>query len=344
MTDSRPDATPGPSDGAERSLAEEVLRAEAEAVRGIVLGPDFHRAVDLFVEAAGRERSVVVSGLGKSGLVGQKISATLASTGTPSHFLHPVEAMHGDLGRVRRGDAVLLLSFGGNTEEVVALAALLAQDAIPVIAVTGSPACELGRRAAITLPIGPLEEACPHNLAPTASTTAMLALGDALALCASRRLGFGVDQFHRYHPGGSLGRLLKPILEVARFRVGENLPLASPETPVAEACAAAGQRQRGPRLAGALLVVDAGGRLAGIFTDADLRRLLVRRGPEGWHAPLHEVMTAEPRRLEAGALVRDAVRMVRAHRIDEIPVVDAEDRPTALIDVQDLMALKVIEE
>jgi arabinose-5-phosphate isomerase len=332
----------------ERAFAQRVLSVEADAISRVRLDEQFHAAVDLLASAGdtapARIGTVVVSGLGKSGLIGRKISATLASTGTPSHFIHPVEAMHGDLGRVIRGDTVLLLSFGGNTEEVVALAAVLRQDEVPVVAITGTRDCDLARLATVTLPIGDLEEACPNNLAPTASTTAMLALGDALALCASHRRGFGVDEFRRFHPGGKLGNRLKPVLDAVRFRVGRNLPLAPVGATVARAYETAETEGNRPRLAGALLVVHEGGRLAGIFTDADLRRLLLARGAQGWLAPLAEVMTSDPRHLTQSALVRDAEAMVRAHRIDEIPIVDADGKPVALLDVQDLVALKVIEE
>ncbi|MFW6032348.1 MAG: KpsF/GutQ family sugar-phosphate isomerase [Phycisphaeraceae bacterium] len=323
-------------------FARRVLDAEAEAIRRIPLGEDFDRALDLVLAAPG---SLVVSGLGKSGLVGQKLSATFASTGTPSLFLHPAEAMHGDLGRVRRGDAVLLLSFGGNTEEVVSLAELLRQDDVPMIALVGQPGCDLGRLCTITLAIGDVTEACPLNLAPTASTTAMLALGDALALAVSRRRNFGVEDFRRLHPGGGLGRQLMPVLEAMRFQAGENLPLIPRDRTVEQAYAEAERHAQasGLRRPGALLIVGKDGSLAGIVTDGDLRTALIRQGPGVWQGPISKVMTARPTTLGDDAVVRDAVRIVREHRFDEIPVVDAEGRPVGLIDVQDLAALKVIE-
>ena len=336
-----PDPSPRES---ERDFARAVLDAEADAVRHIALDDAFHDAVDLIM---GLDGAVVVSGLGKSGIIGQKISATFASTGTPSHFLHPAEAMHGDLGRIRRNDAVLILSYTGNTDEAVALASVLRPDGIPVIALVSQPDCDLGRLATHVLCIGDVTEACPLNLAPTASTTAMLALGDALALAVSRRRGFGPDDFRKFHPGGGLGRQLTPVTDAMRFLAtgdAPNLPLIPKSDTVEQAYAHATRdaQNKGIRRAGALVIVDDGGRLAGIFTDGDLRRL-VFEDRDALVRPIAEVMTYNPRKLADTALVRDAVQLIRELRIDEIPIVDAVNRPIGLIDVQDLVALRVIE-
>lgn len=327
----------------ELAFARRVLDAEAQAIAHVEVGPGFTAAVDLVSQLSG---ALVVSGLGKSGLIGQKLSATFSSTGTPSHFLHPTEAMHGDLGRVRRGDAVLLLSYGGNTEEVVALATCLGQDQVPVIAIVGKPGCDLDRLATVALHIGDVTEACPLNLAPTASTTAMLALGDALALAVSRRRGFGVDDFKRFHPGGGLGRQLMPVVEAMRFRCtgpDANLPLMTTDLTLEAAYRRAREHDPAIRRAGALLVVDSAGRLAGIFTDGDLRRLVFDAPGRSLDQPIGDVMTRNPRALHDDALVRDAVQVMRERRIDELPIVDDAGRPVGLIDVQDLVALKVIE-
>lgn len=332
----------------ELAFARGVLNAEAQAVSRIPLDASFHQAVDLIVASTGGEKhgSVVVTGLGKSNFIAQKLSATFASTGTPSHFLHPTEAVHGDLGRIRRGDVVLALSNSGNTIEVVELATYLKQDGVPVIAITAKRECDLGRLAAVTLCIGDVTEACPNNLAPTASTTAMLALGDALALSVSRRRDFTADDFKKFHPGGGLGKQLTPVLDAMRFKAGagttQNLPLVPTNLTVREAYAFAKKHADGKRLPGALVIVDSSGKLAGIFTDGDLRRL-AERTDSPMQATIGEVMTKNPRRLNGDALVRDAVQLVRELRIDEIPVVDAAGKPLGLIDVQDLMALKVIE-
>jgi len=332
---------------AQAAFAQRVLTAEASAISRITIDAAFHRAVDLILTAttAPRHGCIVVGGIGKSGLIGQKLSATLASTGSPSHFLHPTEAMHGDLGRVGKHDVVLLLSYGGNTDEVVTLATLLHQDSIPVIAIVGKPDCDLARLAAAALCIGDITEACPLNLAPTASTTAMLAMGDALALAVSRRRNFGIDDFRKVHPGGGLGRQLTPVLHAMRWKIGLNLPLISANSPVAAALTDAKSfaAATGGRRPGAMLIGDAQGKLAGIFTDGDLRRLVSDHEGTLSTVRISDVMTKNPRRLMDDAVVRDAVQMMREYRIDEIPVVDAEGKPVGLIDVQDLVGLKVIE-
>ncbi|MEE9404993.1 MAG: KpsF/GutQ family sugar-phosphate isomerase [Algisphaera sp.] len=341
----------------DEAFARQVLDAEAAAIRSIPVDAQFAQAVKLVVEAGERGGSLVVSGLGKSGLIGAKLSATLASTGTPSHFLHPVEAMHGDLGRVRRGDGVLLLSYTGNTEEVVTLAELLKPDGVPMIGLTGKDGGRLARSVDALLTVGDVTEACPLALAPTSSSTAMLALGDALALAVSRARSFTADDFQKFHPGGGLGRQLMPVLDAMRFfykkphaasgaeQSESNLPLIAPGTSVKDAYAAAESfsKDSGLRRPGALLVAVAGEKLAGIVTDGDLRSALIRQGPEVWAGPIDAIMTANPTTLPDTALVRDAVRVVREKRFDEIPVVAADGTPVGLIDVQDLAALKVIE-
>ncbi len=335
---------------AQQDFAMEVLAAEARAVQAIRLTDAFHAAVDLLVTKTGHPEghqpgvgSLVIGGLGKSGLVGQKLSATFASTGTPSHFLHPSEAMHGDLGKIRKNDVVLLLSYGGNTHEVVQLATFLRQDGVPILSLTGKTECDLARLATCALTVGDVTEACPLNLAPTASTTAMLALGDALALTVSRRRGFSAQDFKKFHPGGTLGRELTPILEAIRFKAGQNLPLIAQTETVEAAFKRAESAAQGSRRAGALIIVDSAGKLAGIFTDGDLRRHLINTGPTAMAQPIGQLMTKNPKRLSSDARVRDAVQIVRELRIDEVPVVDPEGKPVGLIDVQDLMALKVIE-
>jgi arabinose-5-phosphate isomerase len=322
------------------TFAAGVLRAEANAVLHAAehLGPGFEAAVERLANCRG---TVIVSGMGKSGLIARKISATLASTGTPSHYLHPSEAMHGDLGRIRAEDIVILLSYSGTTEDVLALAAVLRQDGVPLIGMCGRADSHLGRLSDLCLELGDVTEACPHNLAPTASTTAMLALGDALALAASRERSFSADDVRKRHPGGVLGRQMMAVREVLRFRAGENLPLTPASGTVRQALEEAAKQ---PRRAGAVVLTDDQVKLAGIFTDADLRRLLIREGPEALDRPVAEVMTHSPQSLRDDALVRDAVQQVRERRVDELPVVDAEGRPVGLIDVQDLVALKVIEE
>jgi len=316
----------------------EALRAEAEAIRRVAEGIDqeWLRCLDLLERCEGH---VVISGMGKSGLIGQKIAATFTSLGQPSHFLHPAEAMHGDLGKIRRGDVVVLLSYSGETEEVVNLATILQADNAATIGISCNAKSSLARLTSTHLALGDLTEACPLNLAPTASTTAMLAAGDALALALSRRRNFQADDFHKNHPGGMLGAGLRPVTEVLRFRVGENLPVVPDSATVAKAL----EQSAGDRRAGALVLVDEAGRLSGIFTDGDLRRLILRN-PRELSSTIREVMTRHPKHLTVDDLVRDAVRLMREKRLDEIPVVDHEGRPVGLIDVQDLIAMKVVRE
>ncbi len=326
-------------------FAREVLSTEAAAIGGIEIDDRLVAAVELIIAHTRDDRgSVVVSGVGKSGLIGTKISATFASTGTPSHFLHPTEALHGDLGRIKKGDLVLLLSYGGNTEELVTLAAILKQDDVATISITGTVHCDLAKLSTINLVIGKMTEACPLNLAPSASTTATLALGDALALTVSKALGFGIQDFQKMHPGGSLGKQLLPITQAMRFRVGENFSLTPSGQSIQEAYRLASEQNHAHcRHSGALLITDSDGKLAGIFTDADLRRLLLAHGRDALEQPLDGVMTKGPRHLTDTHRVADAVHMTQAHRIDEIPIVDQAGRPIGLIDVQDLIALKVID-
>jgi arabinose-5-phosphate isomerase len=340
----------------ERAFAQQVLWAEARAVEASStrLGPEFHLAVDLLERCAESGGTVLVTGLGKSGLIGAKISATMASLGIPSHAVHPSEAAHGDLGRFRPTDTVIALSYSGETDEVVNLAAVLKQDGIPIVAITrgrheGTEAkkhegedgrSSLERLATVTLPICIDGEAGGFEFAaPTCSTTATLALGDALALAVARRRNFSDQDFAKRHPGGALGGLLKPVTEVLRFTVGKNLPLIADTLSVREAlhrAAAAGRRP------GAILLTDAAsGKLTGIFTDGDLRRLILRDAAE-LDLAISKVMTRTPKSLPDSALVRDAVRMFRECRQDEIPVVDGEGRPVGILDVQDLIAMRLV--
>jgi len=347
------------------ALGSDVLRAQSAALSDLAawLGgsgaPAFERAVDLIVACSTSGGSVLISGLGKSGLVGAKIAATLSSLGITAHAVHPSEAAHGDLGRFRPQDTVICLSKSGETDEVVSLAATLRQDGLPIISITTLPTAEIGasrdpvcagspdrrssleRLATVALLI-PLDEEAggPRFVAPTSSTTATMALGDALALAVAHRLDFTNADFRRRHPGGALGGLLRPIVEVLRFRAGENLPLVPEGVTVAEALRLADQTTRRP---GALVIIDRQGRLTGIFTDGDLRRL-IGRDAGGLAKPIEAVMTRTPRTLGADALVRDAVNMIREFRQDEIPVVGATGQPVGVLDVQDLIAMRLVKD
>ncbi|MBX3389356.1 MAG: SIS domain-containing protein [Phycisphaeraceae bacterium] len=356
----RPQGTPrGPKVSPEAMQAgKRLLRAEAAAVARLAetLGDSFERAVELVVQCAESGGTVLITGLGKSGLIGAKVSATLASLGIPSHSVHPSEAAHGDLGRFRKCDTVICISFSGETDEVVNLASILRQDGLPIIAITGSggqitgraaerenaKVSSLERLATVTLGLGLEQEAGePDFAAPTSSTTATLALGDALAVVSAKVRNFTDEDFKRRHPGGTLGDLLRPVTEVLRFVAGKSLPRVTDDRTVASALEEASKIGRRP---GAIVLSDPkSGRLSGIFTDADLRRLILR-DPSELQRPIKEVMTKDPRCLPETALVRDAVRLVREFRADEIPVINSLGEPIGLLDVQDLVAMRLVQD
>lgn len=315
------------------AFARQVIRHEALALFEVSdrLDERLCQAVELFAACRG---SVVVCGMGKAGLIGRKIAATLASTGTRSHFLHPAEALHGDLGSVAPLDAALMLSASGETAEVVALLAPLRQIGVPAVAVTCRPHSSLAAGADLVLDLGPLEEACDLGLAPTTSTTAMLAVGDALALALSRLRGFSHDDFARFHPGGSLGRRLARVDDVMR-------PLA--ECRLADEAESIRQvlvrLSRPGRRSGAIMVTGEGGSLAGIFTDSDLARILERRGDHALDGPLRDVMTPAPQSVPSGASVSEAIEILADRKISELPVVDAAACPVGMIDITDVLGL-----
>ena len=313
-------------------LGRDVVRTEGRALLGLAerLQDDFCRAVDVIHRSSG---SVIVCGMGKAGLIGQKIAATLASTGTRSHFLHPADAIHGDLGRVHQDDVLLVLSYSGATEEIVRLLPLFSHMDNALIAVTGGTESPLAEAAGIVLSLGSIEEACPLGLAPTTSTTAMLAIGDALALVLSRMRHFGREDFARFHPGGSLGRKLMKVDEAMRpisdCRVGR-LDRTVREILV--------QLSRPGRRCGAIMVVDAEGSLAGIFTDSDLARLLERKQDEALDRPVHEVMTKNPRTVSSGELLDGALGILAELKLSELPVIDSTGAPVGMIDITDVVA------
>lgn len=308
--------------------AREVLQAEADAILSVIprLGSSFEQAADRIARGQGH---VVVTGMGKAGLIGQKLSATFASTGTPSIFLHPAEAYHGDLGRVLEKDIVLALSNSGETEELLRLLPLLKKIGTTVIALTSRSSSSLGELSDLVIEMGRIEEACPLGLAPSASTTALLALGDALALTVLQRRGFSKEQFAFYHPAGDLGRKLQKVREV--MRNGESSPIVREDTTVAEAIGCITKAR-----AGAISIVDSQGRLSGIFTDGDLRRLM-SRSPDRLTAPIRDVMTRQPRTIGPDRLAVEAIKVLREKKIDEIPVVNERGEPIGMLDVQDLL-------
>ncbi len=318
--------------------AREVVQTESRTLAALVkrLDGEFCRAVDLLYRCRG---NVIVSGMGKAGLIGQKIAATLASTGTPSHWLHPADALHGDLGRVQSGDVAIVLSQSGQTEEIVRLLPPLGELGVPIVAITARADSALGRAAAVVLELGPVEEACPLGLAPTSSTTAMLALGDALALVASRMRNFGRDDFARFHPAGSLGQKLSKVEHHMRPLV--QCRVAAEDLTVREVLVRVSMPGR---RTGATMLVDAAGKLSGIFTDSDLARLFEQRRDESLDRPVASVMTRNPLAVVAGGMMIEAVALLAKRKISELPVVDAAGRPVGLIDVTDVVGLLPAEE
>jgi arabinose-5-phosphate isomerase len=316
------------------ALARNVLHIEADAVRALAERIDggFVAAVDLLLGCRGR---VVVSGIGKSGHVARKLAATLASTGTPAFFVHPAEASHGDLGMVTADDVFVALSNSGESEELVAILPLVKRIGAKLIAMTGRPESTLARLADVHLNAGVEKEACPLNLAPTASTTAALALGDALAVVVLEARGFGPDDFARSHPGGALGRrLLTYVRDV--MRTGDQLPKVPITATVSDALF-----QLTSKRMGMTAIVDDGDRVAGIFTDGDLRRVLERTG-DFRELPIADVMTHAPRTIAADHLAVEAVESMERHRINQMLVVDEAGRLIGALNMHDLFSKKVI--
>lgn len=317
--------------------AREILRLEADALQSVAqrLDADFCAAVETIANCAGQ---VIVTGIGKAGLIGRKIAASFCSLGTRAQFLHPAEAIHGDLGMVHPADVVLILSNSGETEEVCRLLPTLQRWENPLIAITGREVSTLTRAAHIKLIVGRLREADPHALAPTVSTTAMLAVGDALAVVVSRMRGFTPQQFAQYHPGGSLGQQLLTVREM--MRTGDQLRIAAESRTIREILAGlptAGRRS------GAVILTDENGLLTGLFTDSDLVKLLERRREDQLDRPVHEVMTQRPFTVPVTALLSEAIQLLSAHHLSELPVVDEEQRPVGLLDITDLIGVRIPE-
>jgi len=315
--------------------AREVIRAEAEALAqlGARVNGAFARAVEMVLACPGR---VVVTGMGKPGFIAQKISATFASTGTPSLYLHPAEALHGDLGRLVPGDLVLALSNSGETDEILRLLPAIRRLGAPIVALTSGTRNSLADQADVVLEIGPVLEACPLGLAPTASTVALLGMGDALAMAVQHKRGFSPEQFASLHPGGALGRQLLRVRDV--MRTGKRNPTVRWDASLRETAAVMTRTEGRP---GAASVIDAHGKLIGIFTDGDLRRL-VQDGQMDFERPVSAVMGKSPRTVNPDDLATAAAEMLRDVQVDQLPVVDAAGKPVGLLDVQDLLAARLL--
>lgn len=320
-------------------MARKTLQAEGQAILSLAdqIGPSFLSAAEMLFGCTGK---VVLTGIGKAGIVAQKISGTLASTGTQSIFLHPVEALHGDLGRLQRGDVVVALSHSGSTEEIVRLLDHLKARGAGLIALTGSAESPLARYANITICYGKVEEACPLGLAPTVSTSCMLALGDALALTVMKMRDFQPEDFAAFHPAGALGRQLLKVEDAMLVRDEERLAVVGDWLSLGQALV---EGQKPKRRPGAMLLVDRDGRLSGILTDADLRRALIQNATERiLERPVTEFMVRNPRHVHLGELASEAMALMNRHRIDELPVLDGDSRPVGMIDVQDLLGIRTV--
>jgi arabinose-5-phosphate isomerase len=326
--------TPAPDDAALLASAHRALAIEAQAVAALAtrLGAGFASACRICLACEGR---VVVTGMGKSGHIARKIAATLASTGTPAFFLHPAEAGHGDLGMITRSDAVMAISNSGETPELVLLLPHLKRLAVPLIVLAGKLDSTLGRAATVVLDIGVAEEACPLNLAPTASTTATLALGDALAVSVLEARGFTKQDFAMSHPGGSLGRQLLLHVEDV-MRAGSALPRNTPEDPLGS-----GLLEMSRKGLGMTVVVDLHEHILGIFTDGDLRRTLDKQ-VDVHKTSMREVMTTDCKTIGPRALAAEAIHIMEVHRITALPVADSEQRLIGALNIHDLFRAGVV--
>jgi arabinose-5-phosphate isomerase len=315
-------------------LGRQALTVEIDGLRAQVprLGAEFARACRICLDCRGR---VVVTGMGKSGHIGGKIAATLASTGTPAFFVHPGDASHGDIGMITRDDAVLALSNSGETEEILTIVPIIKRLGVSLIAFTGSAASRLAQASTVHLDIGVPAEACPLNLAPTASTTAALAVGDALAVALLKARGFTEEDFARSHPAGSLGRrLLLHVKDV--MRVGKDVPKVAPHTPLA-----VGLLEVTRKGLGMTAIVDAADHVLGVFTDGDLRRAL-DRAADLHSTRMDEVMTRGAKTVRGNTLAAEAVHLMETHRITSLVVVDADNVVVGALNVHDLMRAGVV--
>jgi arabinose-5-phosphate isomerase len=315
------------------AAAERVLRIEAEAIAGLIerLDDKFERAVEILFACNGR---VVVTGLGKSGLIGRKISATLASTGTPSVFLHAAEALHGDLGMLVREDVVVVVTASGETEELLELLEPIKRLGIKLVALTGNARSALATASDVVLDISVKEEACSLNLAPTASTTAMLAMGDALAIALLERRGFREEDFAALHPAGRLGTKLRRVESL--MHAGDALPRVRPATPIPDVIYEISRKKLG-----LAVVMDDGDKLLGIVTDGDLRRLMEKRKKEALDLTAAECMTKNPVTLARTELAATALRLMEERKITSVIVVDSARRVEGVVHLHDLWTLQL---
>lgn len=311
--------------------AKEILQIEADAISTISkhLDQNFFAAVEFILDCKGM---IVIAGVGKTGLIGEKISATLASVGIPSITLHPTDALHGDLGRIRSGDILIVLSNSGETDEIKSLLHAVKKFAIKIIAITGDNNSSISQLAHLNINLGKISEACPLGLAPTASTSAMMAIGDALAMVVVKQRNFTSSDFALYHPKGNIGFKLTPVQEI--MRKGEKLPLVKPGTSVQEVLVVMSSTPGRP---GAALVVDHQKHLLGIFTDGNVRRLLQNKNTTFLNEKIDAYMQSNPKIIHEDQSMEEAVAILRQYAIDQIPVLNSTDEVTGLLDVQDII-------
>lgn len=317
-----------------RKIGREIIEIETGAISRLrsKINKSFEKAVTMMADCKSR---IILTGMGKPGFIARKMAATLASTGAPSLFLHPAEAVHGDLGMVTSKDLIIAISQSGETEEIVRLLPLLKKKGTPLIAMTSMPKSTLAKCADVVLDLGVSREACPLNLAPSASTTASLAMGDALALTLLKIKGFRSEDFAELHPGGSLGKRLLRVSDI--MRKGKSNPLVKTGTSIRQALLKITAAR-----AGSCTIVDSKGKLIGIFTDGDLRRHLREKGEEILNRPIEKFATIKPRYIFKDKLAEEAFHVLESRRIDEIPVVDQAMRVVGLLDVQDLMRAGIV--
>ena len=318
----------------------DLVRTEAAALTALadrlegVMAEDFARAVDLVVRCGAGNGRVVVTGMGKSGIIAQKIAATLSSTGSPALFLHPAEAVHGDLGVLMPGDVVIALSASGETEEILRLLATLKRKGDALISFCCNLQSTLAQASDVALDCSVQREACGMNLAPTASTTAMLALGDALAIAVSVRKGFRAEDFAELHPGGKLGKQLAKVRDL--MHAGDNVPVVTPATPMTDVIYEMSSKKLG------LTTVQEGGRLRGVISDGDLRRLLEREGGAALSKTAGEAMNVHPRTIHAEELAAKALSILEERKITSLVVVDEEQRVEGVVHLHDLWGVELI--
>ncbi|MFH2139052.1 MAG: KpsF/GutQ family sugar-phosphate isomerase [Candidatus Omnitrophota bacterium] len=314
-------------------IARQVLRSEAKAITDLLprINKDFDKAVELIVRCKGR---IVITGMGKPGIIGKKISSTMASLGVPSLYLHPADAVHGDLGRVTKDDIIIAISNSGQTEEIVRLLPIIKKIGVKLISLTGNIKSLLAQYSDVILNVGVKKEACPFNLAPTSSTTATLAMGDALAVAVLVRSGFKIEDYAFYHPGGSLGKKLLKVKDL--MRKGPDNPIVSEKTMVKTVLL-----QITKSRAGCAVVVNKKKQMIGIFTDGDLRRH-IESEPDLLQKEVRLVMTKKPMSINREKLAVEAVKLLKDKKIDELPVVDEQGRPVGLLDVQDLLKAGIV--